>query len=478
MIFVHSLGNKLAIVAIASASIGGFAPGAIAAPQEDRPPELLATTGGAGGGWANVQELAAAAQGENPEAWAQYGEVLFRGDVVPANVDLARTYLEKAARAGKPSAAFRLGMMNTDGVGGPRDAARGLAYFKAAAAGGIGEATFNVGAAYASGRGVKRDYAEALAWIIVARTQGAENPEAEQALRARIEKLRRPEWIKAGEERAPQLQEELARRGVTDFLPPVLSAASASASASATTADAPPTVSTTLVPSPSLSPAPIDSVRPVVPRPSSPSPLGPMPAISVPGLGTEGSSSPAPALSGPPIAMISPTGRRWRWPALSELERSAERRDPLAMGALGQLYVTGKFVEADVDQGVIWLERAAAAGDRDGAHVLGELYAAGSQVVKDDARALQYTTQAAEAGSLVAIYNLGGFYANGRGGPRDYTEALSWLLVAKRFGVDRGAVKRIRDHLLKTAPDQIPVAEKRAEERIARIEPKVRAIGP
>lgn len=187
----------------------------------DSAPILMSRTGG-GSTFADVNELKAAAEKGNPKAEAQFGEMLLRGDATNAVVqDRAAgiAMLEKAARAGESSAAFRIGMLLDDGDGVTQDRVRALAYFKAAAAGGANEAYHNIGAAYASARGVKRDYAEGLAWLILAKKRGAQS-DAEQALRDRMQKLGRPEMLAAAEKRAGEIERELARQKPVDLLPP------------------------------------------------------------------------------------------------------------------------------------------------------------------------------------------------------------------------------------------------------------------
>jgi Tfp pilus assembly protein PilF len=109
------------------------------------------------------------------------------------------------------------------------------------------------------------------------------------------------------------------------------------------------------------------------------------------------------------------------------------------------------------------LERGAAAGSPDAAYQLAEIYVTGVHQPKDDAKALTYYRQAAKGGSPIAMFNVGAFLANGRGAPRDYTEAFAWVLVAKKYGVEREEIEnRIRAQLQKKSPDQIAVAEQRA----------------
>lgn len=180
-------------------------------------PVLMSRTAG-GDTWADLKELQDAAAKGNPKAEAALGEILLRGEGIAKDEPRAIALLEKAARAGNSAAAFRLGMLLASGESGvAKNPERALAYFRAAAAGGEKEAFFNIGAAYASARGVKRDYAEALGWLIVARQRGAD-ASAEQSLRAQIKS--RSDWIAKGEQRAKQIEQELAGKKVADLLPP------------------------------------------------------------------------------------------------------------------------------------------------------------------------------------------------------------------------------------------------------------------
>ncbi len=183
----------------------------------DSAPVLTARLGGGGTSWSNLKELRDAVSAGNVSAEAQLGEMLLRGDSMPADEGAAVILLEKAARGGHAGAAFRVGMLLSQGEGGiGRDLGAALAYFKAAAAGGEKEGFFNIGAAFASARGVKRDYGEALGWLIVAREYGAD-VSAETSLRLQIKS--QVTWIAKGERRAKEIAVEFTGRKVTEFLP-------------------------------------------------------------------------------------------------------------------------------------------------------------------------------------------------------------------------------------------------------------------
>ena len=78
--------------------------------------------------------------------------------------------------------------------------------------------------------------------------------------------------------------------------------------------------------------------------------------------------------------------------------------------------------------------------------------------------------QAARGGAPQATFNVDALYANGSSTELDFTEALAWLMAAKHYGLDRGQEKRIRDYLVRSHPEQIPLAEHRAADCIPTID--------
>lgn len=242
--------------------------GARANAPADSKPILMSRTGGAGGGdsWADVKELQAAADKGNPNAQAQLGEMLLRGEGIAKNEARGVEFLERAARAGHSAASFRLGMLLMNGESGvAQDQPRALAYFRAAAAGGEKEAFFNIGAAYGSAKGVKRDYGEALGWLIVARQHGAD-ASAEKQLRERIKA--QPAWIAKGERRAKEIAQEFSGKKVADLLPPP---APFDTPAVAPTGDLRPTSNPSAATAPRADPRPASTLpRPEPPKPALP----------------------------------------------------------------------------------------------------------------------------------------------------------------------------------------------------------------
>lgn len=419
---------------------------------QDSKPVLLSRTGG--GSWSNVKELKASADRGNPKACAQLGEMMLRGaPEVPQDVSRALTLLEQGARGGEASAAFRIGMLLEKGDSVALDQPRALAYFRAAAAGGAAEAMHNLGVAYSTGRGVKRDYAEALAWLVLAKKRGAVSTAADE-LRAHVKSLGHPEWIAAGEKRAPELERELAQSTVAKLLPP----------------PAPLGEVAVLNPVEKPAPAPIAAPPAAVEKPSFA--LGATPILPQANVPIMPSALAAPEITIPetPVKFALPTGRALQWAGLETLQKLADQGNADALAALGQALLEGKYLDANLDRAIAILERGAKAGSGDAAYLLADLYSKNLRAARDDAKAFAFMLQAARGGVRLATYNLGALYANGTGTKPDYTEALAWLIVAQHFDYDSGQLARVRDYVTKTDAKQIPVAERRAADRIKEIE--------
>lgn len=390
-----------------------------------------------------IKELQAASDRGDLKATAQLGEMLVAGEVVTREGARGLALLETAARGGESHAWLQLGFLLMDGKLVSADRTQALAYFRAAAVAGEMEALRAIGDAYSKGMGVKRDYAEALAWLILAKERGDDSDAIEQ-VREHIQ-VRHPEWITNGERRAPEIKAELAKSSLTAVLPTPTKLVYIGP-----TDETGPTQAPILVGSGDKSPQgggsrPATKIAPFEP-----------PVLAVP--------------VGPAVKVTLATGRIQRWVNMEALQKAADRGDPVALAAQGQLILEGKELPADPELAVIVLERAAKAGSADAAQLLAEIYQKGVIVVGEPEKAFTYALQAARGGALGSIYNVGGYYANGRGTPRDFTQALAWLLVAKHYRVDPGQAQRISEYLTKTQPAQIAVAEQRALEFVREIE--------
>lgn len=262
---LSSFRKRLLTFGVAAALAAGSI--VFAAKSGDRAPELVSRTGGGGALWSSVAELKEAAKAGNPKAMAVLGDLQLVGDQVEKNVQGALDLLRAAAKKGEASAVFRLAKLYDEGGVLPLDRPRALAYFRAAAAGGVPEAFYNLGATYSSGRGVKRDYSEGLAWMILASQAGLQT-EGEKQLRARIESLRRPDWIQSAQRRAPELSKELAGKSVIEWL--------AMADAPASSLVAPPPIVSPVAPQvvPPTSQVAPPALAPALPAPGLPRPDG------------------------------------------------------------------------------------------------------------------------------------------------------------------------------------------------------------
>jgi hypothetical protein len=113
--------------------------------------------------------------------------------------------------------------------------------------------------------------------MILATAHGS--PSGEEMVRTRIQKLKHPEWIAAGEKRSPEIQRELDQGPATRFLPPPapfnLKDATAGTSTSDNKADVRPTLAPpdTKVPRPQVSMPSIDVPRPTPPALPPPAPV-------------------------------------------------------------------------------------------------------------------------------------------------------------------------------------------------------------
>lgn len=453
------------LLGLTAAALGASAP-------DEEAPQLLSRTGGKGAlaGWASVAELRKAAAKGDPKACAQLGEMYIAGNGgVARDVARALPLLERAARSGIASAAFRLGMLLDNGDGVAADHPRARAYFRAAAAGGVPLAYYNIAADYASGHGVRRDYVEALAWMILAKQHGAPS-DTEARLRSFLVESHARNWIDRAEARAPVIARELEAAPPVAQLPP---------EAPLVATEASPAVAGQPRPANDESAAGARTRGAPAPRnrrgasPERPGPTREVPLVRPPDApaAERPASLPAPeAAAGPPVSVVSITGESLEWRDLETLQRDAHLERPTALFALGQLLIDGDKLPADPDRALVLLERSAALGNADAAYRLADLYTHGRIVTFDPKRGFEYMLMAAKRGARTAVYNMGALYANGRGTPQDYTEALAWFTVAEKYGADFGAAAKVRSYLERTAPDQVSVAQRRAAELLREID--------
>jgi TPR repeat protein len=80
--------------------------------------------------------------------------------------------------------------------------------------------------------------------------------------------------------------------------------------------------------------------------------------------------------------------------ASRDFKRLARQDHPRAQYQLGMLYLFGKGVAQDVDQGIEWLKRAAENGSYLAANELGQVYLAGRGVAPDEQEAMKWLERA------------------------------------------------------------------------------------
>lgn len=101
--------------------------------------------------------------------------------------------------------------------------------------------------------------------------------------------------------------------------------------------------------------------------------------------------------------------------------------------ALGVMYEKGYYVDADINEAILWYKKAAKQGDEDAQLSLANIYKNVASV-KDDKAALEIYTQLAKAGNLYAQKTVAYSYMQGEGASKDYKEAMYWFLKAQEQG--------------------------------------------
>ncbi|MBI3438628.1 MAG: SEL1-like repeat protein [Proteobacteria bacterium] len=107
-------------------------------------------------------------------AMAQYrlAKVYERGEGVPADLNTARQWTERAAAAGNRRAMHDLGVYYARGDGAQLDEASAFRWFRQAAELGVADSQYNLGVLYQQGRGVQANAVESLFWFAIAARQG------------------------------------------------------------------------------------------------------------------------------------------------------------------------------------------------------------------------------------------------------------------------------------------------------------------
>ena len=125
---------------------------------------------------ANMEEAArwyerAASKGLTP-AQFRYASLLEKGQGVKKDVDHARRLYLAAAAKGNSKAMHNLAVLYAEGVDGKPDYAAAVQWFRKAAQRGIADSQYNLGVLCARGIGSAQSYSEAYKWFALAAAQG------------------------------------------------------------------------------------------------------------------------------------------------------------------------------------------------------------------------------------------------------------------------------------------------------------------
>lgn len=112
--------------------------------------------------------------------------------------------------------------------------------------------------------------------------------------------------------------------------------------------------------------------------------------------------------------------------------------EPIAMLTIGQTYVDGKVVAADMDEAAKWFRRATEAGSIEGWVALGRLVKWNAVKDYDAPQAVEMFRKAASGGSQSAMVELGLLYSMGMLVPLDPTMAAEYFRMAADGGSLQG----------------------------------------
>jgi len=144
----------------------------VAAPV-DTAPSLTCETAYAQQAWTEARRLCfLAANAGDPLGNYVQGLMYERGNGVPSDPKVARTYYQLGGNAGHAPSTYRLALMLRDGRGGDRDVEGAATELWQAAQAGYPPAQRDLGIAYVEGTGVKRDAPQAETWLRRAAEQG------------------------------------------------------------------------------------------------------------------------------------------------------------------------------------------------------------------------------------------------------------------------------------------------------------------
>ncbi len=151
--------------------------------------------------------------------------------------------------------------------------------------------------------------------------------------------------------------------------------------------------------------------------------------------------------------------------ALKWLAPAAYADDIQAQVILGDMYLSGKGIQANTTQAIKWYSLAAEQGKLSAQSFLGRVYFEGDGVLQDYSQAVKWYRLAAEQGDADAQYHLSAMYANGWSISTDFILAHVWGNLANLNGNSNGAEIRDSVAILMTT-NQIQRAQNLARECI------------
>ena len=169
--------------------------------------------------------------------------------------------------------------------------------------------------------------------------------------------------------------------------------------------------------------------------------------------------------------------------AIKWFERAIENGNRGALAALGSMYQTGKAVPKDNERanefyrkaadrgdynakGILKDQPLAEQGDAEAQHRMGELWLFGRGVVEDIDEGLRFLEKAADLGYVRTIRLLGYMYQKGWTLPQDFILAHKWYNIAASLGDDKSRLEREAVAKLMT-PEQVGEAQRLAREWMA-----------
>ncbi|MGN7437227.1 MAG: tetratricopeptide repeat protein [Alcanivorax sp.] len=122
-----------------------------------------------------------------------------------------------------------------------------------------------------------------------------------------------------------------------------------------------------------------------------------------------------------------------KW-TVDSLKVMSDGNDPEAQFELGKLYMSGKGVDKDINEGLNLFMKSASAGYSKSQHVIGKLYRDGLYLKQSETNAREWFEKAAKQGYWVAQYDLAALYARYRSNKEAMILAYAWFDVLDKRG--------------------------------------------